>query len=1178
MLDRNLWREGRRSGWLWTTIILSALGGVAIVLQAYLLSQAVDQVFLGGASRSGVAPLLYALLGAIFLRALLAWGRDTVAHRTAAAIKLDLRDRLFGRLLAQGPLHTARQQTGEQTAVLTEGIEALEAYFAEYMPQLFVSALIPLTILLVVLPADPLSGLVLLLTAPLMPLFMILIGRSAERMTQRQFNQLSRMSGHFLDILQGLATLKQLGQSKHQARNIAAISDQFRQTTMGVLRVAFLSALVLELLSTLSVAIVAVSLGLRLLAGDIDFSLSFFILILAPEFYLPLRQLGQRFHAGMSGTAAAVRIYALLDKSPESEVRIPQSDYPTLDSGPWTIYFDNVSVTYPGRSVAALNDISLTIEPGQTVALIGSSGAGKSTLTTLLLRFIEPGTGMIRVGGEDLMALDPRLWREQIAWVPQSPALFQGTIAENIRLARPDASIDDVFSAARLARMHDFIAGLPAGYDTQVGERGLRLSGGQAQRLALARAFLKDAPLLILDEPTAHLDLQTEAELQAATRALMHGRTVLVIAHRQQTVETADRIVRLENGRIMEDSRQWTVNGEQLPATSEQSGALRNPHSEPRTPHSAFRTPRSALQNPTSPSRLLGFLAPYKARIALAVLLGALTIGSGVALLAVSAYLISAAALQPSIADLSVAIVGVRAFGLSRGILRYLERLVSHDVTFRVLARIRVWFYIALEPLAPARLQERGSGELLTHIVGDVQALQDFYVRAVNPALVAMVAGIGVLIFYSAFAWQLALALLLFLLLYGAALPWLVHILARPYAAPLAETRANLQIRLVEGIQGMADLLAFGRVTDWQTAVHEQGARLAAIQRRTANIAGLRGGLGELLTYGAMWLVLWLAIPLTEAGQVQAIYLAALSLAAVASFELVQPLPQASQVLAESLAAADRLFSVVEAEPAVSGKQSAVNARPCRCDQPAAADFQPASPPADRVSLSVRDLRFRYHPREAWVLDGLSFDLPPGGQLMLMGRSGAGKTTLVNLLLRFWEFQEGQILLNGRSLRDYDPDVVRACFGMVEQRPYLFNATIYDNLRIARPDATPEEIETAARQAQLFDFISGLPDGYDTQVGTLGMSLSGGERQRMAIARALLRDAPILLLDEPATHLDPATAQTVMDTLFALAQDGRSLLLITHQDNGQQAAGGQQAGTQSINNIQRLTLPSSVNS
>ena len=912
---------------------------------------------------------------------------------------------------------------------------------------------------------------------------------------------------------------------------------------MQVLRVAFLSALVLELLSTLSIAVIAVSIGLRLLNGGLEFATGFFVLILAPEFYLPLRQLGQRFHAGMSGTAAAVSIFALLDTAAPPEPAPATLPTPPL---PAPLTLDHVSVTYAGRTEAALRDVSLTIAPGQTMALVGPSGAGKSTVAGLLLKFVTPDTGRVLAGKSDLTTVDAAAWRAQIAWVPQTPALFAGSIVENIRLGRPDAGMDAVIAAAKQAQLHTFVSSLPAGYDTAVGERGLRLSGGQAQRLALARAFLKDAPLLILDEPAAHLDPQTEAELSRTTRALMAGRTVLLIAHRLRgrageaaPLADVDQIVVLQDGQVAAQGTHaallaqgglyaaWLA-GEEIGWTA--TAAEERPASPPLTP----APPPAVGESAGDLRRLWRFVAPYSKRVALAVLLGALTIGSGVALLATSAYLIAAAALQPSIADLQVAIVGVRFFGITRGLLRYLERLVTHDITFRVLAEVRVWFYAAVEPLAPAALSREdslSSSDLLARVVDDVETLQEFYVRVVSPPLVALVAGAGVLLFYTFFDWRLAAVMGLFLLLAGAALPWWVHRQSRPYAAPLLQARAALQTQLVEGVQGMADLLAYGWAHTWQTAVHTQGVLLAAEQRQAARISGWRSGLSEGLAQGALWAVLWLAIPMTTAGTFDAVYLAALALAAVASFELVQPLPQAAQLLSASLAAARRLFAVVDVPPEVSQTDGI----------PIAADHEERIP-----HLAARDLHFRYDETDPWVLDGLHFDLPPGQKLALIGRSGVGKSTLVNLLCRFWEADAGQILLNGRDLRAYDADTVRALWGIVAQRPYLFNATLYDNVRIARPEATRAEIEAAAEAAQLGPLIAALPDGYETQVGSLGMNLSGGERQRVAIARALLREAPVLVLDEPTVHLDPTTSQAVLQTALRLADEGRSLLLITH--------------------------------
>lgn len=543
------------------TVGLGLLGGIVIIGQARLLSLVVSQVFLESQGLRQVLPLLYALAALALLRAAFTWGREVAAARVAVRVKGELRQRLAARLLALGPAYAHGERSGELTTTAVEGIEALDAYFREYLPQLALAALVPLAVLLFVFPLDWVSGLVLLLTAPLIPVFMVLIGDTADALTRRQWTSLSRMSAHFLDVLQGLTTLKLLGRSREQIRTIARISDRFREATMGVLRVAFLSALVLELVATISTAVVAVQVGLRLLYGHLSFEQAFFVLLLAPEFYLPLRQLGARFHAGMEGIAAAERIYSILDSRPFGQVlpghvqgRSPISDSAVAapSMSPVPLRFEDVHLAYDDGQRPALNGLSFELRPGETLALVGPSGAGKSTVAHLLLRFIEPGQGRIVVGDTPLADLPAAAWRELVAWVPQNPYLFHGSVADNIRLGRRQATLDEVIWAARQAHAHEFVAALPQGYDTPIGERGARLSGGEAQRIALARAFLKDAPLLILDEATANLDPEIEDQVQEAMARLLRSRTALLIAHRLGTVRRADRILVLDKGRIVE--------------------------------------------------------------------------------------------------------------------------------------------------------------------------------------------------------------------------------------------------------------------------------------------------------------------------------------------------------------------------------------------------------------------------------------------------------------------------------------------------------------------------------------------------------------------------------------------------------------------------------------------------
>ncbi len=1130
MFDRVLWRYALPfRPHLWLTILTGGVGGLLTVGQAYLLSLIINGVYLQGLGVGQVWGWLVGLLGVMVGRAVMVGVGDAAARRLSAQIKQAVRGHLFDHLLALGPGFVQGERTGELSQTLSEGVDALDAYFSEYLPQLFLAALVPLTILLFVFPLDWPSALLLLVTAPLIPYLMRLIGLAADKMTQKQFHLLGQMSGHFLDVLQGLKTLKTLGQSRAQSRNVAQISDSFRQVTMQVLRVAFLSALVLELLATLSTALIAVEIGLRLLYGQMAFTQALFVLVLAPEYYLPLRLLGVRFHSGRAGNAAALRITTLLATPIPSLPPLPATQ-------PDEAYLHGVTVQFEGRAQTALRNVTLTIPAGQTTALVGRSGAGKSTIAQLLLGFIRPDSGVVRVAGQ------------AIAWVSQKPHLFYGSIADNLRLGKPDATDEEMVAAATLAQLHSFMSTLPDGYNTIIGEQGVRLSGGQGQRLAVARALLQDAPILLLDEATSQLDGGTERRLMAAIRARRRGRTTLIIAHRLTTITKADQIVVLAKGQVVEQGTHADLRargGEYARLWQEQTIPSRPLPELASTPEPVQISPRPLIA--TNPpwalgQRLWALARPHRRGMALAVLLNVLTIASSIGLLTTSAYLISAAALHPSIATLSLAIVGVRFFGISRAVWRYLERLVAHNVTFHLLARLRVWFYEALEPLAPARLLTFRSGDLLTRIVNDIETLQHFYVRIVGPACTALVIGPGMALFLGWWSVWLAWVWLLAGLLAGVVLPWLVYRVSRTDGVVLVQARAELGSLLVDTVQGMADVWALAAAAVFQTQFTHLNQKSTQAQIRLARQAGWHSGLGQLLLQGTLWSLLVVAIPLVARGQVDGVFLAGLGLGAVAAFEAWQPLPQAAQFWQSSMVAGERLLAILD-----TGKERRHSLPPLT--QITGGSTGVRGEHGAGVHLRVEGVSFAYEAEGVPVLRDVWLDVPPGKKIALVGESGSGKTTLAHLLLRFWEPDAGRITVDGVDVREQDPDVVRSLFGVIGQDTYLFNGTVGENIRLARPRAKPEEVIAAARKAHLHEFITTLPAGYDTPIGERGLQLSGGERQRLALARAFLREAPILLLDEPTANLDPETERNVMNEIVAAAA-GRSLILITHRQAG----------------------------
>ncbi|MEU6661688.1 thiol reductant ABC exporter subunit CydD [Streptomyces sp. NPDC046821] len=1192
-IDQRLLRYARATRlFLIAVVVLGVAGAALVIAQAMLIAEVVVGAFQHGLGGAGLrTPLVLLALVAVG-RGLVSWLTELAAHRASAAVKSELRGRLLERAAQLGPGWLGGQRTGSLVALATRGVDALDDYFSRYLPQLGLAVVVPVAVLARIVTEDWVSAAIIVCTLPLIPVFMILIGWATQSHMDRQWRLLSRLSGHFLDVVAGLPTLKVFGRAKAQAESIRRITGEYRQATMRTLRIAFLSSFALELLATLSVALVAVTIGMRLVHGDMDLYVGLVILVLAPEAYLPLRQVGAQYHAAAEGLAAAEEIFAVL------ETPVPPSGTGAVPEATG-IAFDGVTIRYAGRSEAAVSDVSFEVAPRETVALVGPSGVGKSTLLGAALGFVRPEAGRVLVGGADLAGLDREAWHARVAWVPQRPQLYAGSIADNVRLARPDASPEEVDEALREAGAQEFVGALPEGAGTLLGEDGAGLSAGQRQRLALARAFLADRPVVLLDEPTAALDGGTEAGIVEAVRRLAVGRTVLLVVHRPALLAVADRVVRLgaaegvpgprgeavEAGAYVEGDRGAGVFGEGgrelgvfvegglesgvLGEGGQGAGVLGEGVREPGThvresgvyveggsePAVHVREPvdsveggpelavhvRESVVSVEDDHALAGSRAggsvlarvrraarARRGRLALALLLGALALGSAVGLMATSGWLISRASQQPPVMYLMVAVTATRTFGIGRACFRYAERLVSHDAVLRMLADTRVAVYRRLERLAPAGLRTTRRGDLLSRLVADVDALQDYWLRWLLPASAAALVGAGSVAFT---AWLLPAAgavLAVGLLLAGVGVPLLSGAVARRAERRLAPARGVLAMRVTELLTGTAELTVAGALPARTAQAKAADSVLTRIARRAATATALGDGLTALITGLTVAGAALAGVQGVRDGQLHGVALAVVVLTPLAAFEAVMGLPLAVQYRQRVKKSAERVYEVLDAPEPVH--------------EPAA----PAQAPQTPFPLHVRGLAARHDGQGRDALHRVDLTLERGRRVAVVGPSGSGKTTLAQVLLRFLDAGEGTYTLAGEDAYGLDGDAVRRLVGLCAQDAHLFDSSVRENLLLAKKDATEDELRAALAAARLLEWADSLPDGLDTLVGEHGARLSGGQRQRLALSRALLADFPVLVLDEPAEHLDLPTADALTADLLS-ATEGRTTLLITHR-------------------------------
>lgn len=1079
--------------------VLGALGvvaGLLAIAQAFAVAALVVAVVQGQSLREPAVAVLALLIG----RALVTAGSDLAASWAASRISSALRERLLAATL-QRPAEE-HGDTGALVTLATAGAASVEPYVARYLPALVTAAVVPPLALIALLFTDWPSLLIVLLTVPLLPLFAALIGRHTQAQVDKRWAAANQLAGHFLDVMRGLPTLVGYQRAEHQVGVVAQISDQHRVATNRTLRTAFLSSAALELLATICVAMVAVGVGLRLAGGHLGLGVGLTAILLAPEAYWPIRRVGQEFHTAADGAQA---VDALL-MDPASATSTPRAGARRAD-GPLVVR--DLSYRYPGSNREVLGGLSMQIGPGLT-AIVGASGAGKSTLLELLAGARTPSTGSITAPRTHL--------------VTQRPLLIPGTVTDNVRLGSR-ASAEQIRIAMQRTGFDRLLTGLPAGPETIVGDDGVGLSAGQRGLLALTRAVLDQDAVILLDEPTAHLDAQLSTSVHDTLRALARDRAVVVVTHDPMLALYADQTVTLEPAASTD-----------LPVSGSSDGSAANTRDLPAGegpaadgPVTAGRSLARLTSAPVTVADRRSVLWPARGVLP-AALVGATATMCGVALTATSGWLIVQASLRPVVLTLLVAIVAVRTFGIGRPVLRYCERLLSHDAALRDLTARRTALFAQLIPLTPARLGRHRRGEVLNLAVHDLDDEVDAQVRVLVPAigtlLTLMAATLVALLLLPATAAVLASITIVVLLV--AVISFFLERRAQPEVlaargriTTAAELIASNPIA-VQGLHSGPPLL------DALGAEHRRSTR--ANLRAAVTRAG--GDLLSLIVVGvATVTVAIVAADAVRSGRISLPVAGLLTLLPVALTDVLTSVPDVVNALCRSLSARERLKDLTDQSPAVRDRSAA------------------STPPVPgRPQMRLAEVNASWDDLHD-ALRRATLRVEPGEHVALLGENGAGKSTALAVLARQLEPTGGRYTLDTMEVGTWAPDDVRRRIALVDDEPHVFAGSVRANLLLAQPHATDHEVTTALVDSGLGYWLGGLPDGLDTLLGAGQRGVSGGERARLAIARAVLSGRPIVLLDEPVAHLDPPTARAVLSDVHEALRDS-SVVVVSHQTVG----------------------------
>lgn len=1127
-------------------VLLQFLALAGQIFLVFVVSDVLEKAYQQELNSSVIGFAVATVFATIVIRILCEKLQARESYLASIDVKRLLRDKIYGKLLRLGASYKEQVSTSEVVQLSSEGVEQLETYFGRYLPQFFYSMMAPVVLFFVIgFKANFVVGGLLLLCVPLIPISIVAVMKFAKKLLKKYWGLYASLGDSFLENLQGLTTSKIYKADARKSDEMDEEADHFRRITMKVLTMQLNSISVMDIMAFGGAAVGMIA-GLHYYLDDrISLSAMMVILFLSAEFFLPLRLLGSFFHIAMNGMAASDKIFKLLDL-PENKEGGEEVSPENL-----SIKVENVDFSY-NEEREILSKVNMDIPMGSFVSIVGESGCGKSTIVGILSGRNKGYKGEIQLGGKELREISEENLLKNVLLVRSNSYVFKGTVAENLRMAKKTASDHELWEVLKQVRL-DSLMKENGGLSMELKEKASNLSGGQAQRLALARALLSDARIMIFDEVTSNIDAESEELIMDIIRSLVPKKTVILISHRLYNVMKSDEIYMMEKGMIKE-------RGSHEKLLSKNGDYARLYHSQRELEDYAAKTvvkPQAVKlkgvkdgkkvifeksekkeegrrSGPSIMASLIGLVKPLSHVMFMAITLGIVGYLCAIFLTIIGARVVDLSFTNlatnsfPMVRYLMYSMVGVAVL---RGILHYAEQYCNHYIAFKILAILRNKIFTALRKLAPAKLEGKDKGNLISIITTDIELLEVFYAHTISPIAIAIGCSLFMTYFIGKFNFLAGVLAFVAYFVIGAVIPLINGKLGGDIGMKFRNGVGELSSFVLDELRGIDETIQYGVGEEKKAAIFDRSISLAKLQEKLAKVEGNQRGVTNLAIQLASYGMLFLTLSEYMKGNMSFGSAILCTVAMMGSFGPVVALSALSNNLHQTLASGERVLRILEESPMV---EEVANTEGFVFKK------------GDFTGARVNNVKFAYE--NDLVLDDYSLTIKKNKILGIHGPSGCGKSTLLKLLMRFWDTNEGEIEILNKNIREIPTDVLRDAEAYVTQETHLFHDSLSNNISLGKPDATLDEIKEAAKAASIHDFIMSLPEGYDTKVGELGDGLSSGEKQRIGIARAFLSDAPFILMDEPTSNLDSLNEGIILKALTE-RRDGKTVMIVSHRDS-----------------------------